>query len=197
MTRTVAARRWRRVWGSREGEVGGWWSGCRKGRSGLGVLRGFQEVDWGRPRVLGSSLGRSSVEGLGLVSFVIERASLYSGKSSSRIVFGFSFARSVLGGMNRVVAMGSGAGESTRLASLKALPSSLSSAPIPSPAATPSFLRNFGGGRRESLCAPPRTLPPSLCTPLSSCAALPNEPSPFCDSSTRRMCGGFDWPSVL
>lgn len=197
MTRTVAARRWRRVCGSREGEVGGWWSGCRKGWSGLGVLRGFQEVDGGRPRVLGSSLGRSSAEGLGLVSFVVERASLYSGKSSSRIVFGFSFACSVLGGVDPVVPMGSGAGEPTKLASLKALPSSFSSAPIPSPTAAPSFLRNLGGGRRESFCAPSRTLPPSLCIPPSSCAALPNEPSPFCDKSTRRMFGGFDWPSVL
>lgn len=137
------------------------------------------------------------MKGLGLVSFVVDRASLYSGKSSSRIVFGFSFAHRVLGGVDAVVVIGSGAGESTKLASRRALPSSLSSAPIPSPVATPSFLRNLGGGRRESFCAPSRILPPSLCTLPSACAALPAEPSPFCDKSTRRLFGGFDWPSVL
>lgn len=147
--------------------------------------------------MLGSSFGSSSViEDLGLASVVSERASLYSGKSSSRIVFGFSFARKVLG-VELFVAWGSAAVESTRLASLKALPSSLSSAPIPSPAAAPSFLRNLGGGRRESFCAPSRTLPPSLCIPPSSCAALPHETSLFCAKSTRRMCGGVGWPSEL
>lgn len=147
--------------------------------------------------MLGSSFGRSSVEeDLGLVSVVSERASLYSGKSSSRIVFGFSFARKVFG-VELFVAWGSSTVESTRLASLKALPSSLSSAPIPSPAAAPSFLRNFGGGRRESFCAPSRTLPPSLRIPPSSCVALPHEHPPVCAKSTRRMFGGVAWPSVL
>jgi hypothetical protein len=74
----------------------------------------------------------------------------------------------------------------------------LISAPNSSLTATPpAVLRNLGGGRRASFCAPSRTLPPSLCAFPSSCAAPPDEPSPFSGRLTRRMFGGFDWPSVL
>lgn len=91
MTRTVAARRWRRVCGSMVAEARVWWSGWRKGCSATGGARGCHGTPCWSPSAAGSSSRGGVVEGEDGLG---ERASVCSGKSSSRMDLGFSLDRS-------------------------------------------------------------------------------------------------------